>query len=133
MSVPLRLALWWLSAFAALMADVETKMLPHPVIIRHYTHVSALVLVLVGVCLLVVGVRYSPIIAIGAGLMFGGLCGNGGEILMRGYATDWIPVGEWRANVADIMDALGLVCCFVGYAHVLGQRWQRRRAARESA
>ena len=48
--------------------------------------------------------------------MLGGLLGNGGQLVVFGYASDWIPVGGWLTNVADISGAVGLICCLTGYA-----------------
>lgn len=111
----IRLALWLGSGVTALATDVVTKAEPHPLVIYHYAHTPVAVLVAVSVFLLAVGLWYSNLLAIGSGLMFGGLCGNGGQLLLYGYASDWIPVGGWLTNVADICGALGLLFCFAGY------------------
>lgn len=122
-----RFVLWLCAALGALMLDVLTKLLPHPVTINHYADAPIQVAIVLGACLLGVGLRYSGTVAFGSGLMFGGLWGNAGQILLDGYATDWIPVGEWRTNVADIVAAVGLLCCCMGYARLLRARWTRQR------
>lgn len=106
-------------------ADVITKLIPHREVVDHYSHVPVMLLLLVGVFLVVLGVRYSTTLAIGAGLMVGGLCGNGGQLILEGYASDWIRLGDWLTNVADIADALGLVCCCTGYVRILRLRHSR--------
>jgi hypothetical protein len=121
-----RLILWMTSAAVALVLDVVTKLLPHPVVLNHYADAPILVAIVLGAALFGVGLWYSGTIAVGAGLMFGGLWGNVGQILLKGYATDWIPVGAWRTNVADVAAAIGLVCCFTGYARLLLTRRARQ-------
>jgi hypothetical protein len=111
-----RFALWMSTGLAALIADVATKSAPHATVVHNQAHTPPLLFALVGCFLWVLGIWHSRLLAIGAGLMFGGLCGNGGQLLLTGYATDWIPIGGWLTNVADISGALGLVCCFAGYA-----------------
>jgi hypothetical protein len=109
-----RFTLWAAAAATALLVDVVTKAAPHQLVVNHYSHTSWLVLSVVGVSLYALGLWHSNTLAVGAGLMFGGLCGNGGQLLLYGYASDWIPVGGWLTNAADIAGALGLVCCFAG-------------------
>jgi hypothetical protein len=111
-----RFALWMSTSLAALVADIATKSAPHATVVHNQAHTPPLIFALVGCFLWVLGLWHSRLLAIGAGLMFGGLCGNGGQLLVSGYATDWIPVGGWLTNVADISGALGLMCCFTGYA-----------------
>jgi lipoprotein signal peptidase len=115
MDLVTRFALWMSTSLAALVADVATKSAPHATVVHNQAHTPPLLFALVGCFLWVLGLWHSRLLAIGAGLMFGGLCGNGGQLLLTGYATDWIPVGGWLTNVADISGALGLVCCFTGY------------------
>src|SRR5436309_5805360 len=98
MDLSLRLTLWILAATVAFITDVVTKALPHERVVNHYAQVPLVPLLLVGLGLLVIGARYSPAVAIGSGLMFGGLCGNAGESLIHGYATDGMPVAAWRTN-----------------------------------
>lgn len=114
------------AAGLTLALDLTTKAEPHPLVVDHYSHTPALALILVSVFLCALGIWHSNMLAVGAGLMFGGLCGNGGELLVRGYATDWIPVGGWVTNVADIAGLLGLLWCFAGY--VLQLRMSDQRA-----
>lgn len=109
------LALWVACAGVSFAADALTKALPHPVVVNHYSHTPAVILVALAIFLLLLGVRKSPLVAVGSGFMFGGLCGNGGQVLLFGYASDWIPVGSWLTNVADIAGAAGLLFCFAGY------------------
>src|SRR5438270_10211983 len=107
------------TAAVTLGADVVTKVIPHREVVDHYSHAPIALLLLVGLFLVVLGVRYSTTLAVGAGLMVGGLCGNGGQLVLEGYASDWIRLGDWLTNVADIADALGLVFCFTGYVRIL--------------
>src|SRR5579864_3298797 len=110
-----RLLLLSSTSVLALGADVFTKAEPHPLVVDHYSHTPAIALIAVSVFLCALGMWHSDMLAIGAGLMFGGLCGNGGELLLKGYATDWIPIDGWLTNVADITGAVGLIWCFAGY------------------
>ena len=125
MSVHARLALLFGTAALTLAADVTTKVIPHAQVAEHYAHIPILLLFLVGGFLIALGARYSATLAIGAGLMVGGLCGNGGQLILFGYASDWIRLGDWLTNVADIADAVGLVCCFTGYVRILQMRHAR--------
>jgi hypothetical protein len=118
-----RLILLVCTALLTVSADIFTKAFPHRMVVLHHAHVPALILVLVGAFLIMLGVRYSSTLAIGSGLMVGGLCGNGGQLVLFGYASDWIQLGDWLTNVADIADALGLVCCCAGYARILQVRY----------
>jgi hypothetical protein len=111
-----RFALWTSSGLTALSLDIITKAAPHATVVHNQAHTPLLVFVFVGCFLCMLGLWHSRLLAVGAGLMFGGLCGNAGQLLLHGYATDWIPVGGWLTNVADISGALGLVFCFAGYA-----------------
>ncbi len=115
MSAVLRLTLWATAALAALVADVVTKAQPHEVVAFHSAHTPAVVIGLAGVLLCLLALWRSTPITVGAGLMFGGLCGNGSEILLHGYATDWLPLAGWLTNVADLAAAAGLLCCIGGY------------------
>jgi hypothetical protein len=60
--------------------------------------------------------------------MFGGLLGNGGQVVLFGYASDWLPIGGWLTNAADIAGAVGLLCCLVDYVRA-GTRSLRSRSA----
>jgi hypothetical protein len=116
MDLFIRFALWASTGLAAFVADIATKSAPHTTVVHNQAHTPPLIFVLVGCFLWILGLWHSRLLAIGAGLMFGGLCGNGGQLLLNGYATDWIPIGGWLTNIADISGALGLLCCFAGYA-----------------
>jgi hypothetical protein len=111
-----RFVLWLLTGVTALAADAATKAVHHPFVAYNYSHTPAPVFVVVALFLCLVAIWQSNLVAIGAGLMFGGLCGNAGQLLLFGYATDWIPVGGWLTNLADLSGALGLVTCCAGYA-----------------
>ncbi len=110
-----RLVLWTSSAALSLGIDVVTKSAPHSMVVDHYSHTPGIILLGLGVFLFLLGIWRSRVVAIGSGLMFGGLCGNGGQIILYGYASDWLPVGGWLTNAADISGALGLLCCFADY------------------
>lgn len=122
MNLVIRFCLWTLTSLVALAADIATKSAPHATVVHNQAHTPPLVFVLVGCFLWILGLWHSRLLAIGAGLMFGGLCGNAGQLLLSGYATDWIPIGGWLTNVADIAGATGLLCCFAGYALSAFQR-----------
>lgn len=115
MAVSTRISLWMLAALASLIIDAATKAAPHQVVVYNYSHTPLLVFMVVGVFLGLLALWRSPLIVLGAGFMFGGLCGNAGQLLLFGYATDWIPIGNWLTNFADVAGAVGLLCCFVGY------------------
>jgi len=115
MTVASRFSLWFAAGAASFLADTVTKAVPHATVVNNYSHTPSFVFLLVGLFLCALGLWQSRLLALGAGLMFGGLCGNGGQLLLFGYASDWIPVGGWLTNVADISGALGLVFCFAGY------------------
>ena len=117
-----RVVLWAGTAALTLGADIGTKAIPHQPGVHHYAYVPVLILILLGAFLVGLGIRYSATLAIGSGLMFGGLCGNGGQLILFGYVSDWIPLGGWLTNLADIADALGLVCCCTGYVRILKLR-----------
>ncbi len=114
-----RFALWISFAAAAFLADVLTKIAPHDVVAHHYARTPTLIFVFVGILLCALGVTHSRALAIGSGLMFGGLCGNAEELLLRGYASDWVPIGHWLTNVADLCAAFGLLWCVTSYLMVL--------------
>lgn len=117
-----RSILWLTCAGVSFGTDAVTKAVPHEVVVNHYAQTPAGILVLLAVFLAVLGVWRSRLVAIGSGLMFGGLCGNGGQVLLFGYASDWIPIGNWLTNVADIAGAVGLLCCFADYVGVTRHR-----------
>jgi hypothetical protein len=116
MDLFIRFSLWVSTGLTAVVADIATKSAPHATVVHNQAHTPPLIFALVGCFLWILGLWHSRLLAIGAGLMFGGLCGNAGQLLLSGYATDWIPIGGWLTNIADISGALGLVCCFTGYA-----------------
>ena len=115
MDLLIRFIIWLSAGVAALAADIVTKAVPHSVVINHYAHVPPLVLVVVSILLCALALWHSNMLSVGSGLMFGGLCGNGGQVLLYGYASDWLPIGGWLTNMADIAGAVGLVWCFAGY------------------
>ena len=115
MRLLVRFVIWLSAGLASLTADIVTKAVPHPLVINHYAHISLAVLVVVSLLLCSIALWHSNTLSLGSGLMFGGLCGNGGQLVLYGYASDWIPIGGWLTNVADIAGALGLVCCLAGY------------------
>lgn len=118
----MRLLLWLATGLASLSADIATKAAPHSFVVYNYSRTPAVVYVLVAVFLCVLALWHSNLIAVGAGLMFGGLCGNAGQLMLLGYATDWLPVGTWLTNLADVSGAAGLICCCTGYALSLAGR-----------
>jgi hypothetical protein len=134
MRMTTRFALFCGAALASFLADIVTKATPHSLVVNNYSHTPGIVLVLVGLFLCALGLWHSRLLAVGAGFMFGGLCGNGGQLLLYGYASDWIPLGGWLTNVADISGAVGLLCCFTGYVVSIRSRrqgaTQRQRAVR---
>lgn len=125
-----RFALWVTCATASLGTDAVTKSLPHAIVVDHYAHTPAPILACLAIFLLLLGLGKSRLVAIGSGLMFGGLCGNGGQVLLYGYASDWIPVGNWLTNIADIAGAVGLLCCFAGYLGIPGRQRQQGETKR---
>lgn len=122
-----RLAIWLTAAGVSWSVDLITKSQPHPIVLHHYRHSTALDLIPLGLFLFCFALSSTPLFALGTGLMFGGLLGNGGELLRHGYATDWILVGHYVTNIADISLVAGLICL---YADLVLLR--RRRRARKS-
>lgn len=116
MRLATRFTLWLVAGVASLLADVITKAAPHALVVNNHAHTHPVIFFVVGSFLGALGLWHSRLLAVGAGLMFGGLCGNGGQLILHGYATDWIPIGGWLTNIADISGAAGLICCFTGYA-----------------
>lgn len=131
MRIITRFCLWSLAALSSLGADIVTKAAPHALVENNYSHTPVLVFALVGVFLCILGLWHSNLLAVGAGLMFGGLCGNAGQLLLYGYASDWIPVGGWLTNLADVSGGVGLLCCFVGYARGAMQQHPRTNERQE--
>jgi hypothetical protein len=115
-----RLGLWASCAALVVALDVITKATPHAVTATNHARTSTPTYVLVGCFLLSLTAWKSPLIVAGAGLMFGALTANAGQVLLQGYATDWIPVAGWLTNLADIAGAIGLILCLAGY--LLGGR-----------
>lgn len=113
--VLIRFTIWLACAAIVFAVDVLTKASSHPIVAYNHAHTPTVVLFLVGLLLFTLGMLHSNVLALGSGLMFGGLLGNGGELLRYGYASDWIHVGHYLTNVADLAGGLGLLCCFVGY------------------
>jgi hypothetical protein len=117
MKTATRFGLWLVAAVVALGTDVITKAQPHTTVAHNYSHTPAILLITLAACLCVLGIGHSRMLAVGAGLMFGGLCGNGGQLLAFGYASDWLPIGGWLTNAADIFGFLGITCCGIGYLY----------------
>ncbi len=116
MPVPARLLLWFSMGTVVFLADAVTKAAPHSEVVYNYSHTPLFVFAGAGLFLCVLAVWQSGLIVAGAGLMFGGLCGNAGQLVVVGYATDWIPIAGWLTNVADIAGAAGFLCCCLGSA-----------------
>src|SRR5581483_1591282 len=122
LSAGARFAVWVAAAAASLTADIATKALPHDLILQNARPTPWPLLVVAGVALLVLGLWDSPILAVGAGLMFGGLCGNGGQLLIYGAVSDWLRFGDWVTNIADLSGFTGLIICLAGFILRRG-RW----------
>ena len=112
-----RAAIFVVTAVVATGIDLWTKTQPHPIVYHHYNHISLTRFVAVGLCLLAFALYRSPLLALAYGLYFGALCGNDGQLLAQGYATDWILVDlrpftgiAMVTNIADICVLLGLTC-----------------------
>ncbi len=116
MSFPARLLLWISTGTATFAADTITKALPHAPVVHNYSAPPAIVFALVGLFLCMLAAWQSAVVVAGAGLMFGGLCGNAVQLVVTGYATDWIPLAGWLTNVADLAGAAGFLLCCTGYA-----------------
>ena len=114
-----RLILWLAAGLLVFLVDLGTKAAPHDRVAHNAAHTPAIVFLGVAAFLFAVALWHSNLIAVGAGLMFGALCGNAGELLVLGYATDWIPLGGWLTNVADLAGAAGFICCVAGYIRQL--------------
>ncbi len=125
-----RLTLWTSAAALVYTLDIGTKMSAYSDAIRNYTPTPAPALALAAAFLaLLVAVR-SSVIAVGAGIMFGALCANGGQLIVQGYVSDWLHVGPLVTNVADLAGACGLLLCLLGYAKSLrGPRVQTEKTA----
>ena len=124
MQMLVRFFIWIAASAASLSIDIVTKAAPHNLVINHYARISPLELLVVSLLLCGLALFHSNMLSVGCGLMFGGLCGNCGQLLLYGYASDWLPVGGWLTNIADIAGAVGLVWCFVSY--LLLHRWAIR-------
>lgn len=120
----LRFAILVVTAAAVLAADVWTKEADHAAVLLHYRHITPFEFVAVGLFLFALALYRSNLLALAAGLLFGALCGNGGELLLHGYATDWIRVGRWLTNVADLAVVVGLLCICTDVVLLWCRRWQ---------
>jgi len=123
-----RIAIWASTAFIVLTLDILTKEATHDVVLFHYRHITPIEFAAVAIFLLALAVYRSNVLALAAGLLFGALCGNGGELLLHGYATDWIRVGRWLTNVADIAVVAGLLCIYADILATWAGRWRRGRS-----
>ena len=85
-----RVAVWVVAAAGAAGIDLWTKFQPHPVIYHHYNHISSTTFVALALCLFAFAMYRSRLTALACGLYCGALVGNDGELLVHGYATDWI-------------------------------------------
>jgi hypothetical protein len=127
-----RLAICLATGLAVLTADIVTKAASHPLILHHYRRLTVVEFAAIGFFLVFLGLYRSNLLALGAGFFLGTLLGNGGELLLHGYATDWIELDIglenriWLTNVADISAALGMVCLMSDFAFA----WQHRREKR---
>jgi hypothetical protein len=121
-----RFALWATCAALVIAVDIVTKVAPHREVVTNYSHAPAALYLAIGAFLLTVGVVHSPLVSAGAGLMFGALCGNAGQLMIAGFATDWIEIGGWFTNVADIAGGAGLLVCVVGFILPLIRSPRRR-------
>lgn len=114
-----RAALFLSLAAGSFVLDGATKLTPHGTEAANYSAFPLWLLVTVALCLFALAISHSTLVAAGTGLMLGGLAGNGIQLAVEGYATDWIQVGGWLTNIADISGAVGLLCCCVGYLRPL--------------
>jgi hypothetical protein len=114
-----RVALWVAAGSLALIVDVLSKAAPHSTVVDNYAQTPAIMLIVVGLFLCALSLVRSSLIALGAGIMFGALCGNGGQLLIQGYVSDWLPIGGWLTNLADLLGGAGLVVCCGGYLRSL--------------
>jgi hypothetical protein len=119
----LRFAISMATAGVVLAVDVLTKEADHEAVLLHYRHITPLEFVAVALFLLALAIYRSNLLALAAGLLFGALCGNGGELLLHGYATDWLRVGRWLTNVADLAVVGGLACICADIVLLWCRRW----------
>jgi lipoprotein signal peptidase len=103
------------AAGATVIVDAVTKWMPHPVTVENRSSLPVWAIVAIALCLVGLGVTRSRLVAAGSGLLLGGLLGNDGQVLLQGYATDWISVGSWFTNIADVAGGAGFLCCCIGY------------------
>ncbi|GAC1329623.1 MAG: hypothetical protein NVS2B16_11570 [Chloroflexota bacterium] len=132
-----QIAIFSMTSVVTAGVDLWTKQLPHAIILHHYNAAAPTKLVALGLCLFVFALHRTPISALAAGLYFGALCGNGGELLVHGYATDWILVDPRPfttyalvTNVADICVALGLSSLVVEFMLMVRRRKRSHRPER---
>lgn len=115
----LRLGLWLGMSSIVLLADTVTKALPHAIVVYNMKQTPLAIVVITALALLLAALRGPTLATLGTGLMFGALCGNSGQILVAGHATDWIPLGTWFTNLADVAGTIGLLCCLWAYGRLL--------------
>jgi hypothetical protein len=123
-----RLGICMSTAAMVLAADVWTKGANHDLVLLHYRHITPIEIGSVGVFLFALALYRSNLLALAAGLLLGALGGNGGELLLYGYATDWIRVGRWLTNVADLAVVAGLICISADIVLLWSARWRREGA-----
>jgi hypothetical protein len=127
-----RLAICGVTGFAVLVVDAATKASSHPLILHHYRRLTVVEFISIGLFLLFLALYRSSLLALGAGFFLGTLFGNGGELLLHGYATDWIQLDlgldnrVWLTNLADVSAAAGMVCLVGDF----GVAWRHRRDKR---
>jgi hypothetical protein len=111
---------------------VVTKSTAHALVLHHYRRLTIIEFIAIGIFLAFLGIYRSNLLALSAGLFLGTLLGNGGELIVHGYATDWIQfrLSEngrlWLTNLADISAALGLICLFVDFSLAWKNRQKKR-------
>jgi hypothetical protein len=115
------------TAATVLLADVWTKDASHDIVLLHYRHITPLEFGGVAVFLLFLALYRSNLLALAAGLLLGALGGNGGELLLHGYATDWIHLGRWLTNIADLAVVAGLLCTCADIVSLWSARWRGER------
>jgi Signal peptidase (SPase) II len=131
-----RLATCGLTGLAVLGVDAMTKASSHPLILHHYRQLTVIEFVAIGLFLVFLSLYRSALLALASGFFLGTLLGNGGELLVHGYATDWIELDLgldnhiWLTNLADISAAVGMLCLMADFA--LAWRYRKSRHAEQS-